>query len=69
MRYIRPGGAGEASPLLDEEAGAQGDEHNANQVCGARGQSAKQVVDSVGRQMNWRGSQVKPICWLVFKRP
>ena len=45
--------------MLDELAGAQGDEHNANKVCGASGQTAKQIVDSVGRQINWRGSQVK----------
>jgi hypothetical protein len=59
MRDIRQGGAGEASPMLNEWAGAQGDEHNANQVCGANGQTAKQVVDSMGHQINWRGSQVK----------
>jgi len=44
---------------MDEWAGAHGQQRAAEEVCGARGQAADEVVKGVGRQVNWRGSPVK----------
>ena len=52
------GGASETPLAMDELASAPGDEHHADEVRGPRRQATDEVVNSVGRQINWRGSQV-----------
>ena len=59
VRDIWQGGAREATLGVDELAGAQGEEHDAKEVRGPRRQAADEVVNSVGRQIHWRGSQAK----------
>lgn len=56
---IRQRGAGQASLVLDELTGEQGDEYDTDAVSGTRGQATDQVVNSASRQIYWRGSRAK----------
>jgi len=58
-------GTCEAALMLDKLAGEHGDEHDADKVSRAERQTADQVVDGTGGQVDWRSSQVeRGIGWL-----
>ena len=52
-------GPGEAALVMDELAGAQGDQHDAKEVSGARRQAADEGVNRLRHQLHWRGGQGK----------
>ena len=54
--------------MVDELAGTHGDEHDANEVRGARRQRANQSIHGTGDQVNWgRGQMTRGIGW--FRHP
>ena len=59
VRNKGQGRTGEAALAMDELAGAQREEHDADEVRGARGQAADEGVNSIGCQIHWRDSQGK----------
>ena len=66
--FLRQDGTGEAALAVDELAGAQGDQHDAEEVGGARRQAADEGVNRVGHQIHWRGGQGKR-CLVRFVHP
>ena len=59
MDDVGQDGTGEAALAVDELAGAQGDQHDADEVGGARRQAADEGVNHVGHQIHWRGGRGK----------
>jgi hypothetical protein len=68
MHDVGQRGSREAPLMVDELASKHGDEHDADEVRGARGQSANQGVHSTSGQVNWgRGQLTRGIGW--FRHP
>ena len=57
MDHVGQRGTGEAPLMVDELASKHGDEHDADKVCGARGQRANQGVDCTRSQVHWLHGQ------------
>ena len=68
MDHVGQRGARQASLVVDELTGAQGDERDTDEVRAARGQTANQVVDGTCSQVLWlRGQMTRCIGW--FRHP
>lgn len=53
VHHVGQGGAGQAPLVVDQLAGTQGDEDDANKIRGACGQHANHTVDRLRRQVYW----------------
>ena len=68
MHDVGQRGARQAPLMVDKLTGEHGEEHDTDEVRGARGQSANQVVHSARSQVHWlRGQMTRCIGW--FRHP